>query len=85
MKFNELDVVKTTKDFSENGINNGDIGVVVFSFTTPNEAYEVEFNDSNGKPKATFPILPQHLELAHETNAKPIIKTHVFGKLRQAQ
>jgi len=54
MRFNELDVVKTRIDFSEHGINKGDIGVIIFAFDSPDEAYEVEFDDGEGKPKAAF-------------------------------
>lgn len=62
MKFNELDSVRTLKEFSDYGIPKGEIGIVVIAFTNPNEAYEVEFDDGNGRPKATFPILPEYLE-----------------------
>jgi hypothetical protein len=62
MKFSELDGVKTLKNFSEHGIQKGDIGTVIIAFTVPNEAYEVEFVDETGVPRATFPILPEDLE-----------------------
>jgi hypothetical protein len=62
MKFNELDSVRTLKEFSDYGIAKGDIGIIVIAFTKPNEAYEVEFDDGTGRPKATFPILPEDLE-----------------------
>lgn len=62
MKFNELDSVRTLRDFPEHGILKGEVGVVIIAFTKPNEAYEVEFNEESGKPKATFPILPEDLE-----------------------
>lgn len=62
MKFNELDRVKVLRDFSKEDVHKGDVGVVVFAFTQPHEAYEVEFDDGFGKPKATFPIFPEDLE-----------------------
>ena len=62
MKFDELECVKTLKDFPEHGITKGEIGVVVIAFTNPNEAYEVEFSDVSGRTKAMFPILPEYLE-----------------------
>ena len=65
MKFNELTCVKALRDFPEYGIKKGDIGVIIIAFTNPNEAYEVEFNDATGRPKATFPILPDDLEQHH--------------------
>ena len=63
MKFNELEVVKALKDFPEKGIKKGDVGTIVMAFTTPNEAYEVEFVNSDGTTKAMFAILPKDLEL----------------------
>jgi hypothetical protein len=62
MKFNELDSVRTLKGFPDYNITKGEIGIVVIAFTKPNEAYEVEFDDGTGRPKATFPILPDDLE-----------------------
>ena len=63
MKFNELDSVRTLKDFPEFGINKGDTGTVVIVFTKPQEGYEVEFDDEYGRTKAIFAILPDYLEL----------------------
>ena len=63
MKFNEMDLVRTIRSFPEEGIKLGDIGTVVIAFTNPQEAYEVEFDDGNGRPKATFAIIPEDLEL----------------------
>ena len=65
MKFNELEVVKTLKDFPEEGIKTGDVGTIVMVFTNPNEAYEVEFVNSDGTTKAMFAILPEDLALCH--------------------
>ena len=62
MKFSEYDCVKTLCNFPEQGIMKGEIGTVIIAFANPNEAYEVEFDDGNGRPKATFPILPNDLE-----------------------
>lgn len=63
MKFEELDCVRTLKDFPEYGIRCGEIGAIVIAFTSPNEAYEVEFVDDHGRTKAMFPISPKDLEL----------------------
>lgn len=63
MKFNELDCVRTLRNFPEYGIAKGETGVIIIAFNKPNEAYEVEFEDGSGRPKATFPILPEDLEL----------------------
>ena len=63
MKFCELDCVRVLRDFSEYGIKKGEIGTIIIAFTKPNEAYEVEFDNGIGRPKATFPILPEDLEM----------------------
>ena len=63
MKFNELESVRTLKDFPDYGVKKGEVGVIIVAFKKPNEAYEVEFSDNNGRPKATLPILPEYLEL----------------------
>ncbi|MCL2644174.1 MAG: DUF4926 domain-containing protein [Betaproteobacteria bacterium] len=47
MKFNELEAVRTLKDFPEEGVKRGDIGTIIMAFTLPNEAYEVEFVNSD--------------------------------------
>jgi len=62
MKFGELEVVKTTVSFPDEGIEKDEIGTIVIAFTIPYEAYEVEFADHNGVTRAMFPILPEHLE-----------------------
>ncbi|MCL2831519.1 MAG: DUF4926 domain-containing protein [Betaproteobacteria bacterium] len=64
MKFNELESVKTLKDFPEEGVKKGDTGTIVMAFTLPNEAYEVEFVNSNGTTRAMFAILPEDLDQA---------------------
>ena len=63
MKFQELDGVKTLRDFPNSGIKKGDIGTVLASFTKPNEAYEVEFCSETGETKALFAILSKDLEI----------------------
>ena len=62
MKFNELDVVKSLKNFKEKKIIKGEIGVIVIVFTVPNEAYEVEFVNSDGTTKSIFTLLPEEIE-----------------------
>ncbi|MBP9477864.1 MAG: DUF4926 domain-containing protein [Sebaldella sp.] len=62
MKFNELDVVKSLKNFPEKKIIKGEIGVIVIVFTVPNEAYEVEFVNSDGTTKSIFTLLPEEIE-----------------------
>jgi len=62
MKFCEIDVVKTTKDFPKEGIKKGEIGTIVMVYTDPHEAYEVEFVNDDGTTKAMFAILPEDIE-----------------------
>ncbi len=62
MKFSELDIVKTLKEYPEFNIQKGDIGTIVIVFTNPNEAYEVEFVNNDGSTKAMFAILPEDIE-----------------------
>ena len=62
MKFKELEAVKTLKDFPKEGIRMGDVGTIVIAFTTPKEAYEVEFVNNDGSTRAMFAILPEDLE-----------------------
>jgi hypothetical protein len=70
MKFKDLDGVKTLRDFPEEGIKKGEIGTIVYEFTIPDEAYEVEFCDEYGRTRAMFAILPEDLEL---------IYSHTYG------
>lgn len=62
MKFKEYDAVRICKDYNEQ-VKKGDVGAVIMSFTTPNEAYEVEFLDEKGYTKAECTLLPEELEL----------------------
>lgn len=61
MKFKEYDTVRTLKDYDGNVIK-GDIGAVLVAFEEPTEAYEVEFLDAEGYPKAQCTLLPDDLE-----------------------
>ena len=61
MKFKEYDTVKVKKD-CDGGIQKGDIGSILMVFDKPNEAYEVEFLNSDGKPKAQCTLLPDEIE-----------------------
>ncbi|MEW6540579.1 MAG: DUF4926 domain-containing protein [Bacillota bacterium] len=64
MKFEELDVVRLTRDFPEHGLKNGDTGTVVMAFRHPDEAYTVEFGDE-GETPALEEFGPDDLELVH--------------------
>ncbi len=41
----------------------GEIGAILMVFEQPHEAYEVEFLDEDGYPKAQCTLLPDDLEL----------------------
>ena len=62
MKFEELQVVKVLINFNDENIRAGDTGTVVFCFTKPSEAYEVEFINDDGSTKAMFAIQSEYLE-----------------------
>ena len=61
MKFKEYDTVKIMKDYEE-GVNKGDLGVILMTFQKPREAYEVEILDEDGNQKAQCTALPDDLE-----------------------
>ncbi len=62
MSFNELDTVVILNDYPNEGLEKGDIGVVVSVYTNPNEAYEVEFVDDVGITKSMMVLLPNEIE-----------------------
>jgi hypothetical protein len=63
MKFKEFDTVRLISN-DEKEVKKGDIGAILMVFDKPNEAYEVEFLDENGYPKAQCTLYPDDLELA---------------------
>lgn len=63
-KFNDLDDVRVTRDFPEHEIKSGDIGTIIYVFTYPDEAYEVEFSNGRGGVRATLTAQPEELEKA---------------------
>lgn len=63
MKFKEYDIVKIMKDCEE-GVKKGELGAILMVFEEPQEAYEVEIIDKEGKFKAQCTLLPDDLELA---------------------
>ncbi|ANB59655.1 DUF4926 domain-containing protein [Anoxybacteroides amylolyticum] len=62
MSFIELDTVVILKDYPNEGLKKGDIGVVVSVHTVPNEAYEIEFVDDEGKTKSIIVLEPHEIE-----------------------
>jgi hypothetical protein len=61
MKYSLFDVVALAKDVPEDGLVAGMIGSVVDVYTTPTEAYEVEFCDAQGRTIALQAFLPDQL------------------------
>ena len=53
MVFKKLDIVKIRKNYPEYKLKKGDIGTVIECFKKPDEAYLVEFSDSNGEAICT--------------------------------
>jgi len=58
MKTDINEAVQLVEAIPDECLKKGDIGVVVAVFSEPNEAYEVEFSDSDGVPIAQLPLLP---------------------------
>jgi hypothetical protein len=68
MTFKYGDGVILAQDISEAGLRAGTEGVVIYKFTKPELAYEVEFfKDDSGIPCAQLALLPEQLlpEAAH--------------------
>ena len=61
MKFKENDIVRIMKN-CEKEITIGMIGVVIMVYEEPDEAYEVEIVDVDGKTKVQSVFFPDELE-----------------------
>jgi hypothetical protein len=64
MIFKEFDSVKVKKDYPEYKLKKGDIGTVLECFQKPDEAYLIEFSDSDGEATCTEFFKPNELEKA---------------------
>ena len=51
MNYEVYETVKVLEDEPKEGIKKGDIGTIIMIYDTPNEAYEVEFVDEEGRVK----------------------------------
>lgn len=69
MKFSECDTVILTNDYKNEGLKKGDVGAILMVYTEPNEAYEVEFIDSDGNIKAQIVLRPNEIEKYNEIKA----------------
>ena len=66
MKFKDLECVRVIDDHPDKNVWAGDKGTIVFVFTFPNEAYEVEFVNPDGSTRAIFALLPEELDKCEE-------------------
>ena len=64
-----FDTVVTLRDIPEVGIGIGTIGVIVAIFDEPDEAYEVEFADEEGRTIAQTALRSEDFELQPATAA----------------
>ncbi|GAA5346962.1 uncharacterized protein DUF4926 [Planifilum fimeticola] len=65
MRYHEHEIIRLLVDLPEHGLKKGEIGVIVDAFDRPNEAYEVEFVDKDGKTKVQTVLLPHQFEAFH--------------------
>jgi hypothetical protein len=65
MRYHEHEIIRLLVDLPEHGLKKGEIGVIVVAFDRPNEAYEVEFVDKDGKTKVQTVLLPHQFEAFH--------------------
>lgn len=92
MKFRECDTVRILKDYGDN-VKKGEIGAILVAFEEPVEAYEVEFLDAEGYPKAQCTLLPDDLEedkgyqeyFACSFKVNKIIQNSYHSTLKQGQ
>lgn len=62
MKFKLFDTVRLTTQVANCGVSVGTIGVVVEVYTRPQEGYEVEFCDAEGRTIEIMGFSPEQLE-----------------------
>lgn len=62
-RFEVHDVVRLAVDLPELGLAKGELGTVIYIFSGPQVAYEIEFADSKGRTTAQLDLLPSQLAL----------------------
>ncbi|PAD61278.1 DUF4926 domain-containing protein [Bacillus sonorensis] len=62
MKFEQYETVVLIEDDPTEDLKKGEVGTVVMIFTEPEEAYEVEFVDEEGKTKVQKALFPEKLK-----------------------
>lgn len=63
MALNELDVVVSLAPLESGQIAVGAIGTIVHVFTTPSEAYLVDFSNELGETIALITVLPEQIKI----------------------
>jgi len=63
MRYHEHEIIRLLVDLPKLGLKKGEIGTIVFVFDKPNEAYEVEFVDKDGKTRNQTVLLPHQFEV----------------------
>jgi hypothetical protein len=58
--------VRLRHDLPGEGLHEGDLGAIIHVFHEPRLAYEVEFVDETGRPRAQVTLLPDQIETASE-------------------
>lgn len=61
MKYSLFDVVTLTEDLPEYNLQVGIVGAIVDVYNEPEEAYEVEFCDDDGKTIEMLALLPSQI------------------------
>ena len=56
------DVVRILTSHPEDGVVAGELGAILCVFDVPDEAYEVEFVDEDGRPRAQLTLAPSEIE-----------------------
>lgn len=64
-KFKLLQTVALVRDLPEFGLRAGTRGTIIEEFTAPNEAYEVEFVGTDGRPFAQVALEPELIMAAN--------------------
>jgi len=64
-KFKQFQVVALLQDLPEHGLKAGQTGTVLEFLTMPQEAYEVEFIDADGRTIALMALKPGQITTAN--------------------
>lgn len=64
MRPNTLDTIKILRPLPEEGVEAGAVGVIIAIFDDPDEAYEVEFSDEEGRSVAQVVLQREDFDLA---------------------